>query len=254
MKTPYSLANAHFSNRAHEIAREKVYPALFGVSRAQLTFDADTLLADSERGRVLDGQMAVDRIVRVKVLKLRQPLVFTVQERFRRPKWAHKRDITITEWNHATNQPSELYKLEANLFVYGYFDEQAATFVEVVAVNTAALLQAIAANTAPYTFGKNPRSNQSFLALTFDMLAARGLLAYHLKTGAPAPAPQLKVVSNPPGEITAPNFRVRAAQYTSTCQYCKKPILKQVQQIARVERYGWIHADCAATLLTGIAA
>lgn len=253
MKTPYSLANAHFSNKAHEIAREKVYPALFGVSRAQLVFDKDTLLADSERGRVLDGQMAVDRIVRVKVMKLRQPLAFTVQERFRRPKWAHKRDVTITEWNHSTNQPSELYKLEANLFVYGYFDEQTGAFIEVVAVNTAALLQAIAANTVPYTFGKNPRSNQSFLALTFDALASHGLLAYHLKPTV-ATEPQLKVVSNQAKNVAPLSFQVRTAQYTSTCQYCKRPIVKQVQKIAHVAPYGWIHAECAVTLQTAKAA
>lgn len=252
MRTPYSTINANFSNRAHEYARDKIYPALFGVDRGQLVFDADTLLSDSARGRVLDGQMAVDRIVRVTVNRLRQPLVFTIQERFRRPKWADRRDITITEWNHATNQPSELYKLEANLFVYGYFNEQAPAFIEVVAVNTAALLQAIASSAVPYTVERNKRSNQSFLALTFNDLVAHGLLAYHYKpvqTKAAQVAP-LTAVSATPKISPAADFKVKIAQYSTTCRYCKSPIQKQ-QKIARTDEHGWIHLDCAVAARAG---
>lgn len=239
MRTPYSTDNAKFSNTAHECAREKIYPALFGVDQSRLAFDAKTLLDESERGRVLDGAMAIDHIVRVNVLRLRQSLAFTIQERFRRPEWAHKRDITITEWNHATNQPSELYKLEANLFVYGYFNEQTSSFIEVVTVNVPALLQAIANNTAPYKFGKNPRSNQSFLALTFDDLAARNLLVFHYKLALPAVVPA-------PNFVRPASTGGRMAKYDTTCSYCKKPIAKNADQIAYANRYGWIHAKCAA--------
>ena len=94
---------------------------------------------------------------------------------------------------------------------------------------------------------------EEVLAAIDAALASHGLLAYHLKPTV-ATEPQLKVVSNQAKNVAPLSFRVRTAQYTSTCQYCKRPIVKQVQKIAHVAPYGWIHAECAVTLQTAKAA
>jgi hypothetical protein len=55
---------------------------------------------------------------------LRAPLGFTIQERFRRPRYAEFQDLTLTEWNGNSNLPSELYKIRAGMFLYGYYSEE----------------------------------------------------------------------------------------------------------------------------------
>lgn len=175
-KTPFSKANSYFSNSAHLAARKLIYPEIFGVPFESLTFE-DTLLELNERGRVLDGEMAIDRIVNVtNINNLRMPITFTVQERFRRPYAAEYQDITITEWNYASNQKSELYKLVANLFVYGYFD--GSDFIDFIAINVVDLLMKICAERINYTKEYNPRSEQDFLAFKFSDLYESECVVY----------------------------------------------------------------------------
>lgn len=83
--TPYDKPRAKRSNRAHLLARTELYPKIFKVPFENLSFDEDTLLETGEKGQVLDGQMAIDRIVRVSDIsgRLRKSLPLTVQERFR---------------------------------------------------------------------------------------------------------------------------------------------------------------------------
>ena len=181
--TPYSKKNGDFSNLAHLAAREVVYPQMFQRPRDTLDFE-DTLLELNERGAALDGEMATDRIVKVtakprdKMQPFKQPIIFTVQERFRRPKYARYRDLTITEWNNQSNLPSELYKLAANYFVYGYFDRVQNLFIDVIAVNVPAVLLKLCNGEMPYRYGINPRSNQSFITLTFANLEKTGCMVY----------------------------------------------------------------------------
>ena len=168
MRTPYSTQNAEDSNKAHMAARSLIYPKIFDLPADKLEFE-DTLLHHNERGMVLDGEMAIDRIVNVTARQeLKQPVIFTVQERFRKPKFARYKDLTITEWNNNSNLPSELYKITANLFVYGYFD--GANFLDFVCANVPAMLAAICNGNLPLSRGLNPRSNQSFITMTFSDL------------------------------------------------------------------------------------
>lgn len=185
MYTPYSPQNQSFSDAAHEAAQSRVYPALLDCDRSLLSFESSSV-GDGGEKAILDGQMAVDRIVSVTVSGLRGPIEHMIQERFRRPEYARFRDITITEWNHASNQKSELYKLKAGVFLYGYFHENEGSFGEVIAVNTSALLMAIGRGSVRYTKEVNRRSLQSFLCLKFDALHDAGLVAWHMKDGSAA--------------------------------------------------------------------
>jgi len=178
MYTPYSSHNQSFSDAAHAAAQLLVYPALLGCDHGLLSFESFSVSDGGEKA-ILDGQMAVDRIVSVTVPGLRGDIEHTIQERFRRPDYASFRDITITEWNHASNQKSELYKLKAGVFLYGYFHEQNGDFGEVIAVNTSALMVAIGNRGVRYTAATNPRSRQSFLCIKFDALRDAGVVMWH---------------------------------------------------------------------------
>ena len=177
-RTLYEQDNADFSNRAHMRARDVLYPRIFNARRERLAFE-DTLLAQSERTAILDGEMGVDRIVHVTVHNLPAPLVFTVQERFRRPEFAKYQDLTVTEWNHASNLPSELYKINAGLFLYGYFDERTSVFVDAIAIGVTDMLLAIATRRLRYDRRWN-KKRQTFLTLRFDDMERAGIVRFRL--------------------------------------------------------------------------
>ena len=177
-RTLYEQDNADFSNRAHMRARDVLYPRIFNARRERLAFE-DTLLAQSERAAILDGEMGVDRIVHVTVHNLPAPLVFTVQERFRRPEFAKYQDLTVTEWNHASNLPSELYKINAGLFLYGYFDERTSVFVDAIAIGVTDMLLAIATRRLRYDRRWN-KKRQTFLTLRFDDMERAGIVRFRL--------------------------------------------------------------------------
>ncbi len=174
--TAYSTDNAAFTERAHETARTELYPALFGTQ--QLSFES-TLLATSDRNRILDGEMAVDRIVKVTVRDLHAPLSFTVQERFRKLSYAKYKDLTITEFNHSSRLPSELYKMTCGLFLYGYFNEQQNSFAEAIAISVPDLLLKVARGDIEFSAKRNPRSNQTFFCFTFAALKAADTVRFH---------------------------------------------------------------------------
>lgn len=177
-RTLYEQNNADFSNRAHMRARDVLYPRIFNVRRERLQFE-DTLLAQSDRAKILDGEMGVDRIVRVTINNLPAPLMFTVQERFRRPKYVERQDMTVTEWNHASNSPSELYKINAGLFVYGYFDERSGRFLDAIVTGVTEMLLALAQGRLRYERREN-KKQQSFLALRFEDMEKAGIVRYWL--------------------------------------------------------------------------
>lgn len=176
MRTEFTQANKDFSDKAHKAAQWLIYPYVFNATPDKITYET-TDLGQSERGTRLDGEMAIDRVVRVQTPNLRQSLPFSVQERFRKPYAAKWKDITVTEWNNASNMPSELYKISALLFVYGYYNEQTNSFLDAIVVNVPALLFAIATGTVSYT-RENNKKRQSFLGFSFDALHKAGVVVY----------------------------------------------------------------------------
>jgi len=172
VRTEYEGHNADFSNAAHMAARRLIYPHVFGVDDDALQFEDTLLDGGTERERILDGEMGVDRIVRVSTDGLHAPIVYTVQERFRRPEYSGYGDMTITEWNGASNLPSELYKINAGLFVYGYFSEERATFIDWVCVDVVRLLLNITHGSINYTSRQN-RKQQTFFCFPMAELRVR---------------------------------------------------------------------------------
>jgi hypothetical protein len=181
-RTPYQKENGDYSDKSHQLAQALIYPSLFDTSAENITYEEDTLLTESARGAVLDGEMGIDRVLRVTVPGLTGNIPFTVQERFRRPEFHGYQDLTITEWNHNSNLPSELYKIRANIFIYGYGNHplDPSGFIEAIAINTTQLLVKISRREIPYTLKQN-KKNQTFLAFSFDSLEKSGVVLWHKK-------------------------------------------------------------------------
>lgn len=181
-KTPFSDVNKDFSEAAHTNAKNSIYPKLFSMPPDSLSFEVQEDLLTSQRWSVLDGELAIDRIVKVTTIGLRSPIEITVQERFRKPQYQKFQDITITEHNNATNETGELYKLKAHYFVYGYYDKDKNKMLDAVAVNIPSLLVKLANKKLVYSHGKNTRSNQDFIGIKFADLRKANLMEWEMKT------------------------------------------------------------------------
>lgn len=205
-KTPFSTANARFSDEGHKFAQRLIYPIHFKVEQSELGFET-TKVGGTTRASLLDGEMAIDRIVTVRkqTSTLRIPMRYTVQERFRDVKWLMKQDITITEWNHLSSLGSELYKMFASLFVYGYMSFDRRGFADWIVCDGPAVLRHIVEETIPFTVPPwNTRSKQTFRCYLFTDLAARGCVLSRMAgplSEAPPPA-------RPPGNTMRGNTKI----------------------------------------------
>jgi hypothetical protein len=177
--TPYSEENQEFSNQAHLCARREVYPLLFNVPATHLNYP------DHPQAQERDYWQGIDRTVEVQTPGLRGNLRFSVQERFRRPQYAPYRDMTITEYNQRSHQLGELYKMEAWLFVYGYYVPQQDRFIEVIACWVPQLMLNIARGTIRGNKRDNPRSSQPFKYFKFeDLERLQGVVEFRKKWNA----------------------------------------------------------------------
>jgi hypothetical protein len=139
----------------------------------RLSFESTTLRT-SERNTIFDGHMGIDRLVQLTVKDLLSPITFSVQERFQSPKYAWREDLTVTEWNHASNRPGELHKLFADLFLAGCYDSDGDRLLNAIVVPCIRLKLAIAESDLPYRRVVTPKQ-QSFLSFAFDDLENAGL-------------------------------------------------------------------------------
>lgn len=174
MQTKFEPEHKSFSDKCHLIAQEKFYPYLFKTKRNNLKF-RDTSLQLGLKEQILDGEMAVDRIVKVSVEKLKESIEFTIQERFRGLEYIKYQDITITEWNNNSNLPSELYKLNAGIFIYGYANDRSnpTDLIQVIAIDTMKLLYLIANKSIKFNRNLNNK-NQSFICIKINDLRESG--------------------------------------------------------------------------------
>lgn len=166
-----------FTNMAHLAAQRDVYPAIFPGRHIEFTDVTST---------VRDLEYAVDRKLLVHC-GMRAPLQLDVQERFRDPAAMRFGDITITEFNGASGRPSELYKLCAHLFVYGYYDHAADTVPLAAVCESTRILIAIANHRLPFTVRGNDRA-QNFICVRYpDLLTSGAVIRLVDRRGRGAP-------------------------------------------------------------------
>lgn len=176
-KTPHSSENQAFTDSAHRLAREQVYPRLFRVPAENIFY----LKADKAINEFLDTRMGIDRSMRVKYRSMPAPFLITTQERFRKPRYQDFQDITVTLWNHISDLPGEMFKLACHFFVYGFYDEKHNRLVEVIVLHAHLLVECVAMCKLTYTTQDNPRSGQTFACFKIDDLKRVGVVRLHLK-------------------------------------------------------------------------
>lgn len=169
-RTRFDPDRAAFSDRAHAVAQNVIYRALFGETA---TFES-TLLRTGSRNDIFDGELGIDRLVHVSVPDFHGPITFSVQERFQSPKYAWHEDLTITEWNHASDRPGELHKLFADLFVAGCYDPDADRLINAIVVSCFGLKLRLAQRRLRYRRVRTPK-RQTFISVGFDDLDRAGL-------------------------------------------------------------------------------
>jgi hypothetical protein len=76
----------------------------------------------------------------------------------------------VTEWNLRTNQPSELHKLAAQLFVYGFYDESQDKIVDGYAIDICRMQHCNARGELKYERRRRGNGDQSFIAIELDHL------------------------------------------------------------------------------------
>ena len=179
MRSQSEIDNASFSNKAHFAARRQIYPKIFNVSESQLAFEK-IVFENSVRDRILDAELGIDCLVRVKVKLFKYPLIFAVQERFRREKYAKYRDITLTEYDLISGLPCEFYKLIAGLFLYGYFNDVQNNFSEVICVSVPSMFFSIISGDLEVQrkVKNNDVRPQSFITISFESLEQTGLVLF----------------------------------------------------------------------------
>jgi len=173
-RTPYSQENQDFSNKGHLCAQRTLYPLIFPNSQLQF------VPLPEDQVRILDGDMGTDRHVLVKVQTLREAFSVLVQERFRQTRFADFQDVTITEWNHNSNKPGELYKIKAEMFLYGYYDPLKDKFIDAIAFSVFNLKVKLSQGIIGHVSGVNPRSNQSFLGFQFKDLEKQHIAVWRM--------------------------------------------------------------------------
>lgn len=169
MKTTFSPTRMSFTKRAHLAAREQFYAEMF----PGLAIDFEDTV-----GTTRDLEYAIDCQLAVTTERLRAPLRFAVQERWRTPDAVGFGDVTVTEWNLPTDQPSELHKLGAHLFVYGFYDEATDRVAAAAAIDVPRMLRALALRRL--SFHRNSRVDQSFLSFDAGDLRRFGAVVFEV--------------------------------------------------------------------------
>jgi hypothetical protein len=172
MKTEYSQANADFTEYCHLIAQKQIYPKLLKAPPSRLQFES-TLVDNAtdkyttDRNSILDGDLGIDRIVKVNKASLHKPLMLTVQERFRRAKWYSEKapDVCMTKAN-PSGEPGELFKNCSQVFIYGWYSEEAGAFIDALALDVARVSLALIQGTLRYR--EIPNSKGQIMAV-FDV-------------------------------------------------------------------------------------
>jgi hypothetical protein len=177
--TPFEPKQKEISDSIHLEYRDLLYTSLFGMMReGKIIYDAPP---DDFRDAA-DRHIACDCILDVPFKGLRHAMRFLVSYRFREDRYQDFQDITFTEYNHASDLPSELYKMAVHYFTYGYYD-LAHRLIEAIIIDVPDTKRAIISGRLQPKDKDvpNTRSNQTFVSYSFDDLKRLGLMHRHFR-------------------------------------------------------------------------
>lgn len=178
VRTKFDRDHSKFSERAHQAAVRQVYPEMFDGAPEDSVVVKSPAHMESDEDEQLDMRFKIDRILESEFDDFRGNVPITVQERFRNPEYRRYRDLTITEYNVQSDAESELHGILANIFVYGYYDDDEDEIIEAIAVNIPTLFLALSNRDIDYRRNTNPK-NQDFISFRFEDLHAIGAVIYH---------------------------------------------------------------------------
>ena len=179
--TPFSHEQFNYSNAIHEKNKDLIYPYVYGVSKEHISYGDGT--SDKDIEQFQDFQEGRDCTFEVMHPGWKYCAKHTSQYRFRDAQdYQRYQDLTITLTNPKSGLPGELFKLLAELFVYGYHHKPTDRLVETLVADCPRMRNGILNGTLPYTIGGiNTRSKQPFIAVQFDDLKKQGMVLLHWK-------------------------------------------------------------------------
>lgn len=176
-KTRFDPDRKAETERAHDAAVNQVYPHLF---REDVDIKhTPTDRQDSKVHEVMDGQLAIDLKLEVEAPLLEQRVPLYVQERFRDPQYRTFQDLTVTKYNNASQNVSEVSKIAAQWIVYGYYEDTLHEIQEAVCVNVPILSRRLISGDVNVDENENDK-RQDFIGIGFGQLDELGALVCHI--------------------------------------------------------------------------
>lgn len=166
----FTPENDMFTRRAHE----KAYPLVY-----QQWLPDDYILVDLQGTR---ADKVADKDFEVVAWNpdLDTPIIFGVQERFRRIKYAKYRDITIAAKDHSKDDlDKQITRTAADFIVFGYYDDGKNELGETVVVNEATLRWLLVTEKVDFDQKTHGSKSVTFVGVPFDDLIEKGACVFH---------------------------------------------------------------------------
>lgn len=183
MRTPYDEENGDFTKLAHKKARQVLYPKaldrLYRNESYEIEYHGDS---SGDAPVDLDGEHGIDVTISFDT-EFRPDIPVFVQERFRRPNYQQWQDIVLTEWNLKSGTPSELGKIKADHFVYGYYDENKDEILEALIVEVVDLKRALVEGAIKCDTGRTNPKDQRMVGVKFAELQRYDVRYLHYRDG-----------------------------------------------------------------------
>ncbi|ATU47016.1 hypothetical protein [Salinibacter phage M31CR41-2] len=164
----FTPENDAFTRRAHREAKREIYPRFLPDDYVMVDlFGTDRDYYDDE-----------DYEARVFREELDEPLTLSIQERFRRMKYADYREVTIA--TSYGDMQLHLSDSAADLLVYGYYDDEAGELGETVVVSVSGLKYALAEGEVDVQMQQHGSKEHVFACLPIQDLIDAGACVLHV--------------------------------------------------------------------------
>lgn len=188
-RTPFDPHNHSFSEAAHRLARTGFYKELEAMIARHSGTKVARVLWEDMFGTREDTDLGIDRNLYVFGTDGSERAL-SVQERFRRQRFVRYRELTVTQANHASGERGDFWKLQADLYAYGYVYDDMSDFAEAVVVSVPRLKSLFENKCIRPNQSYYERKQQTIWGFPFDELERGGAIVLHQRRSG-------KIVTNP---------------------------------------------------------
>lgn len=165
-----------FSDRAHVKAREVFYPMMYptGIQFKDITPEDQRLM--------LDVHCGIDRVAAIINLGLRHEAspTISIQERYSSYDHKYKQHVPITEWKTDINMPAELYNGRFQIFVHAFYDDQANTLHDPIAISWPTVIHLLSTKRLQGHPEHNAQSNRDYMLVEYEDLRKCGAVIFEM--------------------------------------------------------------------------